>query len=239
MIAELRVIDDETAVAVGERYDFEQTLDAMCGLIDDYAAFAAARGLETPFTLSDPAPRETDDWLAKLLRAAALPYALPYGRHTTRKIRLFAAKERELCDAGGLKHVFEAPPFRFELCPLGYAPLYANFGMCRVKGLEAEWTTVDGAPWTDYDPAPRVSIYRHLPRRADDAPERPDSDLGMTVPQRRLLTEFLETQRPRGFEWSSAANGLAIEPVILRCPHERFGAGRGPIRIALLRAGGD
>lgn len=241
MIADLKIIDDETAEAVGERYDLAKVLDAMCGIVDDFAALAKTRGEAQPYTQTYPGPpRPGEDWVVRLFREAEMPIQLPYGPHTPRLIRMKVGKEKEWVDAGGLRQSVEAPPYRFDLYPLGTEPLYANFGMCRVPGIEAEWITCEGRPWTDFDPSPIVRIFRHLPLLLDDVTgKRPEPDLHMTKTQRKTLTAFLETQRHRGIDFETGAGGLATEPIKLIFPHDRFGLGRGPIRIALLRDVGD
>jgi len=241
MIKDLRVLDDEIAAACGERYDLASVLDAMGGILDDYAAFAKAEGLAEPYTLvTMRPPRPDDDWVVKLMRLADIPVRLPYGPHTPRLLRKLVMKEKEELDAGGLRHAIEAPPYRFDLYPLGAYPLYANFGLCRAPGVDTAWITCEGGPWTDYDPAPIIRIHRHLPRAEDDeSRRRPVPDLRLTYPQRKSLTGFLESQRTRGIAFETRANGVVTEPVTIRFPHARFGAGIGDLRIALLRAGGD
>ena len=241
MIENLRVLDDETVVARGERYDLAKVLDAMGGILDDYAAFAKSEELAEPYTLvAMRPPRPNEDWVTKLMRMADIPVRLPYGPHTPRLLRKLVMKEKEELDAGGLRHAIEAPPYRIDLYPLGAYPLYANFGLCRAPGVDTAWITCEGGPWTDYDPAPILRIHRHLPRSMeDDERLRPDPDLHLTVAQRKTLTAFLGLQTRRGIAFETGANGLATEPVTLRFPHDRFGAGHGDLRIGLLRAGGD
>lgn len=242
MITDLRVLDDETALVKGERYDLEKVLGAMCGILDDYAAFAKAEGLAEPHTLSAPAPvRPDDDWVVRLLKESALPLPLPYGSHTPRLIRRDVMKVKEKLDAGGFRHPVEAPPYRFDLYPLAQHPLYANFGLCRNPDVREDWTVCDGPAWTEYDPAPFMRIFRHLPPRdeASSIAARPGRDMALTSSHLKLLTSFLETQKKRGIAFETRANGLAYEPVTLSFPHALFGAGHGDIRVALLRAGGD
>lgn len=242
MIEDLAITGDETATAVGERYDVHAVLETMGGLLDDYAAFAKAYGLDWPYTHSRfVPPRPDDDWVVKLFKRAgpSLPLPLPYGAHTMRLILAQVDEERREIDAGGSRHVVEAPPFRFELFPLAHEPLYANFGECRMPGVEADWMTCVGAPWTEYDPAPFIRIYRHLPPLPDGAPERDERDLRLASSHRRVLSGFLETQSRRGLTYRTNAIGLVEEPVTLRFPHDRYGAGRGLLRIPLLLAGGD
>lgn len=243
MITDIRPTeDDDVVLAVGERYDVGKILEAMCGILDDYAAFAGKKGLEEPYTLATPKPpRPGDDPIVKLLKSSSLPFKLPYGGHTMRIVGKLVDEERESYDAGGLRRDVEAPPFRFDLHPLGAEPLYANFGMCREPGIEARWLTLAGESATAFDPAPIMRIHRHLPPRAEGTAGnlRPKAEYCLTWNQRKLLTEFLETQRSRGIVYETGANGLVSEPLKILFPHDAFGAGAGDIRVALLRAGGD
>lgn len=241
MITDLKIIDDDTALASGERYDLEKILAAMCGIVEDFAAFAKAEGLADPYTLVPiRPPRPNDDWIVKLFRLADAPVSLPFGPHTNKLIRKLVEKEKEDLDAGGLRHAIEAPPYRFDLCPLGVYPLFANFGMCRAPGVDTAWITCEGGAWTDYDPAPLIRIHRHLPRIPDDGRElKPEAELFLTKEHRKVLMPFLVSQEKRGITYESCSHGLVMEPVTLRFPHDRFGAGRGSLRIALVRAGGD
>lgn len=239
MISDIRTTDDdEVAVATGERYDVPRVLETAFRLLDAYAAFAAARGLEAPYTLSTPKPpRSDDDPILRLLKESGLPFRLPYGRHTSRLIGVLVAKEREAYDAGGMRHAIEAPPFRFDLYPLGHEPLYANFGLCREKGLESPWVTCEGGPGTGLDVAPHIRVHRHLPERAgaEASEPRPGRDYRLLRPHKRILEEFLATQAGLGIAWEPGG----ADTVLIRFPHARFGAGIGDIRIAVLRAGGD
>lgn len=240
-ITHARQASDDVIVAEGERYDVDKVLEAMCGIVDDYAAFAKAEGLAEPYTQSTPGPpRPDDDWVVKLLRLSDEPVTLPYGEHTPRLLRMKVMKEKEEIDAGGLRQFIEAPPYRFDLYPLGLEALIANFGTCRDKGLDAPWITCAGEPWKTHDPAPIMRIHRHLPRpREGEKLPRPASELLMTRKQRRVLTTFLDSQKKRGITFETGIGGSVEEPVTVRFPHAAFGAGHGEIRIALIIAGGD
>jgi len=243
MIKDIRPTeDDDVVLALGERYDVDKILEAMRGILDDYAAFAGKKGLEEPYTLANPKPpRPDDDPIVKLLKSSGLPFRLPYGGHTMRIVAKLIDEERGSYDAGGLRHDVEAPPFRFDLYPLGVSPLYANFGMCREPGVESRWLTIVGEPATAFDPAPIMRIHRHLPPRAEGAVGdlRPKAEYCLSGNHRKLLTEFLETQRNRGIIYEIGANGLVSEPLKILFPHDAYGAGIGDIRVAVLRAGGD
>ncbi|GEM_PF-3888968 len=242
MIEDIRPTEDgDVAIAKGERYDIRKVLAAMGGILDAYAAFAEERGLEAPYTLSTPKPpRPGDDGITRLLKSSGLAYKLPYGAHTMRIIGALVETERAEYDAGGFRHHVEAPPFRFDLYPLGTDPLYANFGLCREAGVDGRWVTVEGLPGTDYDQAPVVRVSRHMPPLPEGAAvPRPDDQMLLQRPHRKLLTEFLETRLPEGVAFERGRGGLVEEPVRLRFPHAVFGAGIGDIRVAVLRAGGD
>lgn len=240
-IAHARQVTDDVIVAEGERYDFDKVLDAMLGIVDDYAAFAKAAGLAEPYTLSKiRPPRPDDDWVVKLMRMADEPVPLPYGGHTPGLLRMRFKKEKENVDAGGLREFIEAPPYRFDLYPLALHGLFANFGMCRENEIKEPWITCDIEPWQAYDPAPYLMIHRHLPRPRDGQEmPRPERAMLLTEAQRRAMTTFLELQKKRGIEFETDAQGLVHESVRVRFPHAVFGAGHGEIRIALIIAGGD
>jgi hypothetical protein len=239
MITDLKIIDDESAVATGELYDSGKVLSAMLGLVEDFALHAKTVGLTEPYTLVPVRPpRPGDDWVVKLFRQANMPVKLPYGPHTPKLILKLVELEKRELDAGGLRHSIEAPPYRFDLNPLGVYPLYANFGMCRAPDVGTLWITCEGGPWTDYDPAPLMTIHRHLPRPPEEAPG-PEAELFLTKQQRKIITAFLEPQKKRGITYQIDGHGLAQNPIIIRFPHATFGAGHGRIRIGLLRAGGD
>ena len=101
-------------------------------------------------------------------------------------------------------------PYLATWSPLGISALYGVVGNC---------VTIFEEDWKDLDPTPTIMLH---------SKERPFAPMGRE--QTRFLLESL-SPAPYGTEIDFITDEVDADTVIIRFPHDAFGAGRGPLRI--------
>lgn len=199
MIEGLEIVDDDLAIAAGEKYELRKVLDAA---EDFLRAFVANVAMAAPGSRAIVRFNHDDE--------------LPLDDAGYEAIRAFyvrAAKRHDVIDATVSAIV---GPFRVSLRLLGDDDLFLKEG-------EDEPTTISGAPWPTLSTEPNLVV---MPAGGSN----PLFQFGSTDAVHALV----RAAAPAGTD----AAGVSSLPG-LRFPHAVFGAGRGTLRVALLRVPAD
>lgn len=135
MISGLRVRDDDTALAFGQRFDVPRVLDAMLGFAEHFAADLAG---------SDPCLRP----LARFCGEMDPP--VPFDGSAVDRFRRETLALTRSWDVAAWPLRIAIGPFALLACPLGCDDL------CRFGGRAPH--LVDESPWQELDPSPAVQF---------------------------------------------------------------------------------